>query len=220
MFLSKKNFILIAFTCFCAFSNSYAQSCAPSISASSGSSWSSSVDAWQSFTADCDGILTSLSVNFTSAPASFNLIIYEGGPSNGGPFPDCSHLPTNIIYQESFTGLNGFNDYVFSAGGPSLRMNQIYSFRIDKSGGFMSGPLSSVPYSGGNRYGSISDAGVCSCSCNFGDTDMHFSYSINDSKRVPTLSQWGLIILALSLSIFGVAVVKQNSIVVAYKRSA
>jgi hypothetical protein len=170
---------------------------------------------FQSFVAECDGELASISIGMQLAPTTFTLRVFEGGITEYGIFTDCSHLPSVQIYEEEFSGVDGYTEYVFTNVLPMLTMGQVYSFQIDDV------PFIWTYYSGqyeqGILYGGFDEMDNCFCTidqpCDFIiDHDLLFSVNVNRSAPVPTLGQWSMIVLLSLFLILGVVFIKSSVI--------
>ena len=188
------------------------------LSPSSGSNSGGGVDVYQSFFAGCDGQISSIEVNISSATFStFDLVVYQGGPTNQGSFSDCSHMPTTELYRQTFTPVIGSHEYIFTSTGPNVSMGQVYSFAIDfPSGGLIGFPLNTNDV-GGLNYGGIDQTGACICFCLFSSQDFAFNVQINERpQNIPTMSQWGVFILFLLMVTFGTLGIRHKML---YKRA-
>ena len=154
--------------------------------------------AGQTFTPTQDGLITSIKLNFCVTGAAMTPMgtwnLYISTPTGGV-------LPT--VYETfNVTVASGLQTINLSTPFPVTK-GTMYEFQyaphtIVRYCGTCSSPST---YAGGN----ITSQGI-----GVPGFDRSFEITIIDKKAIPTLSQWGLIILGLFLTIFGLVALRQR----------
>ncbi|MFK7907765.1 MAG: IPTL-CTERM sorting domain-containing protein [Chitinophagales bacterium] len=160
----------------------------------------------QTFLACADGEITSISIVFRNASIATYELYIETEPAAGNPLPA---IPLATVVET--TGFSGENQVTFTFNlttpFPIQNDGTIYRFAVAGTAG---------DFQTRRTYDDYPDGNVMNQSNVPLTSDMDFEISVQPSSAapasIPTLSEWGLIILALSFMTLGTLYLVQPSV--------